>query len=261
MMRVLRLFGTSFSLSLRQTFAYRVNLCFDALIALLQLASAVIAIGFLFHRTGLLAGWRPGEMLVLVGTYSFMTGLRSAFIDPSIDDFSDRARDGRLDACLLQPAPSVLLATCTRHAPLVLVQSVLGIGVIAVGLRELGTVPSPAGIAGWILLTGSGLVIGWATTVALACLVFWAPRLSFGVVHSAAWEFGRYPVDIYGRSMRLVLTYVFPMAVVTTWPARSLTRGPSLFALLVAPASAAVFTALALLLWGFGIRRYSGATS
>lgn len=260
-MRLLRILGTSFSLSLRQVFAYRVNLFFDALLAFIQLASSVAAIGFLFSRTGLLAGWRPGEMLVLIGTYAVMTGLRGTFIDPSISDFSERARDGRLDSCLLQPAPSVILATCTRHAPLVLLQSILGIGVLLLGLRELHTVPSPAGVAGWMLLTGAGLLIGWATTVALACLAFWAPRLSFGVLHDAAWQFGRYPVDIYGRSMRLVLTYVFPIAVVTTWPARALTRGPELRVLLIAPALAIGFTGGALILWRLGVRRYSGATS
>ena len=260
-MKVVRLFGIAFSLSLRQAFAYRINLVFDALMSLVQLVSAIAALGFIFSRTGLLAGWTGDQMLVLVGTYTFMTGLRATFIDPSVENFSERARDGRLDVCMLQPAPSLFLATCNRHAPLILLQSGFGLVVIVVGLARLHVVPSAGQILAWLLLTGIGLTIGWSTTVGLACLAFWAPRLSLGVLYDAAWQFGRYPVDIYRRAMRLMLTYIFPMAAVTTWPARALTNGPQLRILFVALGLGILLTTGAIALWRLGIRRYCGATS
>lgn len=260
-MKALRLFGTAFSLSLRQTLTYRLNLFFDALLALVHLAASVGAIGLVFTRTGLLAGWTGAEMLVLLGTYGLVTGLRAAFIDPSINDFAEKIRDGQLDSFLLQPAPAVVLATCTRHAPVALTQSVLGVGVIMIGLRQWAVVPSPAAVICWAVLTLTGLLIGWATTVALACLAFWAPRLSLGILHNAAWEFGRYPVDLYGPWLGRLLTFGFPVAVITTWPARALTRGPDPTLLLIAGGLAAGFTAAAVLLWRCGVRRYTGATS
>ncbi|TDU83216.1 ABC-2 type transport system permease protein [Kribbella voronezhensis] len=260
-MRTVRLFGTAFSLALRGALAYRTNLFFDALLALVQLAASIATIGIVFTRTGLLAGWSAGQMLVLVGTYSLITGLRATFLDPSLADFSEQIRDGRLDAYLLRPANSVLLATTTRHAPVAVVQCILGVGVIISGLRELETIPSPAALAAWFLLTCAGLLIGWATSVGLASLAFWAPRLNLGVLHGAAWEFGRYPIDIYGRCIRQLLTFAFPVAVVTTWPARILVHGPDLGTLLMAVLLAAGFTAGTLLLWRLGLRRYTGATS
>lgn len=260
-MRIVRLFGTAFSLALRRAFAYRTNLFFDALLAVVQLGASIGTIGIVFTRTGLLAGWSAGQMLVLIGTYSLITGLRATFLDPSLGDFSEQIRDGRLDVYLLQPANSVLLATITRHAPVATVQSLLGIGVIIAGLHNLATVPSPVAIAGWSLLTLLGLLIGWATSVGLASLAFWAPRLSLGVLHGAAWEFGRYPIDIYGRWLRRLLTFGFPVAAITTWPARSLIDGPDLGILLTAVVLATGFTAGTTILWRLGLRRYTGATS
>lgn len=260
-MKSLRLFGTAFSLSLRQSLAYRINLFFDALLAVVQLAASVGAIGLVFTQTGLLGGWTAGEMLVLLGTYALVTGLRSAFIDPSIDGFAEKVRDGQLDAYLLQPAPAILQATCTRHAPLALLQSGLGAILIMLALQHLNLTPSPVAVACWALLTLTGFLIGWATTVALACLAFWAPRLSLGIIHSAAWEFGRYPVDIYGTWLRRLLTFGFPVAAITTWPAQALTRGPDPAALATALGLAAIFTAAAVILWRRGVRRYTGATS
>ncbi|MFF0345754.1 ABC transporter permease [Kribbella sp. NPDC004875] len=260
-MRSARLFGTAFSLSLRRAFAYRTNLFFDVLLAVLELTASISAIGIVFTRTGLLAGWSAGQMLALTGTYALITGLRATFLDPSLAGFAQQIRDGQLDAYLLRPANSVVLATCTRHAPLALVQSVLGLGVIAVGLHRLGTVPSPAAVGGWVLLTLIGLLIGWATSVGLAALAFWAPRLSLGVLHGAAWETGRYPVDIYGRWLRRLLTFAFPVAALTTWPALTLTRGPDPGILIAAVLLGSGFTTATLLLWRLGVRRYTGATS
>lgn len=260
-MRVALLFGTAFSLSLRRALAYRTNLVFDALLALVDLTASIATIGIVFTQTGLLAGWSAGQMLALTGTYALITGLRAAFLDPSLADFAQQIRDGRLDTYLLRPATSVVLATCTRHAPLALVQSFLGIGVIILGLRELGSVPSPLAVAGWALLTLIGLLIGWSTLVGLASLAFWAPRLSLGVLHGAAWETGRYPVDIYGRWLRRLLTFAFPVAAVTTWPAQTLTQGPDPATLTLAVVLGCGFMVATMLLWRLGVRRYTGATS
>jgi ABC-2 type transport system permease protein len=260
-MRIARLFSTAFSLSLRRALAYRTNLLFDALLALVELTASIATIGIVFTRTGLLAGWSAGQMLALTGTYALITGLRATFLDPSLADFSEQIRDGRLDINLLRPATSVLLATCTRHAPLALVQSVLGIGVIVLGLRELGSVPSSLAVAGWALLTLIGLLISWATSVGLASLAFWAPRLSLGVLHGAAWQTGRYPVDIYGRWLQRLLTFAFPVAAITTWPAQTLTRGPDTRVLITAVLLGSGFTTATMLLWRLGLRRYTGATS
>jgi ABC-2 type transport system permease protein len=260
-MKVARLLGTAFSLSLRRALAYRINLFFDALLALVELAASIATIGIIFAQTGLLAGWSAGQMLALIGTYALITGLRATFLDPSLSDLSQQIRDGRLDLYLLRPAPTVLLATSTRHAPLALVQSILGVVVIILGLRELAIVPSPLDVVGWAFLTLIGLMIGWATSVALASLAFWAPRLNLGVLHGAAWEFGRYPVDIYGRWLQRLLTFAFPVAAITTWPAQTLTGGPDASTLIVAVLLGSAFTAGSMLLWRLGVRRYTGATS
>ena len=62
----MRLLGTAFSLSLRRALAYRVNLFFDALLAMVELTASIATIGIVFTQTGLLAGWSQGQMLTLV---------------------------------------------------------------------------------------------------------------------------------------------------------------------------------------------------
>jgi ABC-2 type transport system permease protein len=260
-MRILKLFGLAFSMSLRATFAYRTNLFFDVLLAVLTLAGAVGAVQLVFTQTDALAGWSKAETLILVGTFQLMGGVRAAFVEPNLSWFVERIRDGKMDLYLLQPAPSLFLASLGTYAPLALTQAVLGLGVIGLGLLSYGTVPSLVGVAAWALLLLVGAVVIWAIGVLIACLAFWAPKLQLDILYGSAWELARYPVDIYRRPLRFALTYVFPMAVITTLPTRALIHGPTLSTVALAAAAGGLTVVLAAGAWALGLRRYTGATS
>ncbi len=259
--RLPMLFGLTFSMSLRRVLAHRVNLAFDVALAVFTLAGALAAVQLVYTQTSSLAGWSKPAMFVLVGTFQLMGGVRSAFVDPNLGWFAERIRDGRMDLFLLQPAPSLFLASLGSHAPLALTQVALGAGVVGLGLVELGTLPSAVSFAAWLVLLAVGVGVTWALGVLLACLAFWAPRLQLDVMYGAAWELARYPVDIYRRPMRFVLTYLFPMAVITTLPTSALIEGPSLVSVLVTAAAGLGVVLLAGRVWTLGLRRYTGATS
>ncbi|MGH3488794.1 MAG: ABC-2 family transporter protein [Actinopolymorphaceae bacterium] len=197
--RLTRLFGLTFSMSLRRVLAHRVNLAFDVALAVFTLAGAMGAVQLVYTQTDALAGWSKPAMFVLVGTFQLMSGIRSAFIDPNLSWFPGRIRDGRMDLFLLQPAPSLFLASLGSHAPLALTQVCLGAGVVSLGLHQLGQPPSVAGVLAWLLLLAVGVGVIWALGVFLACLAFWAPRLELDVMYNAAWQVARFPVDIYRR--------------------------------------------------------------
>src|SRR4051794_16980549 len=108
---MLRLFGLTFSMSLRQVTAFRTNLLFEGLLAVFSLAGALAAVQLVYTRTDSLAGWSNAQMVVLVGTFQLMSGIKSTFVDPNLGWFPGRIRDGRMDLYLLQPAPSLFLAS------------------------------------------------------------------------------------------------------------------------------------------------------
>jgi ABC-2 type transport system permease protein len=75
------------------------------------------------------------------------------------------------------------------------------------------------------------------------------------------WQFARYPVDIYRRPLRLLLTYVLPVAFLATTPSRALVHGPAFPVIVVALAVGVGSVLLAQLVWRAGLRRYTSATS
>ncbi|GAA2837642.1 ABC-2 family transporter protein [Kribbella solani] len=261
-MKLLRLVGVGFSMALRRSVAFRINLFFDVLLAFTGLGTAIAAVLIVFTRADSLAGWSKAEFLVLIGTYQLITGLRATFVDPNLAWFPETGiRNGKLDGYLLQPASSLFLASLSLSSPLALIQFVLGGVVLGWGIGATDRPPSLAGVLSWLVLVVAGLVVTWALSVLLACLAFWAPKLQLDVFYHSAWQLGRYPTDVFTRPIRVLLTYVFPMALIASIPSAALLRGPRLAPVLAGVAAAGGTAALAALAWRAGLKRYTGATS
>jgi ABC-2 type transport system permease protein len=261
-MKLLRLFAASFSLSLRVSLAHRVNLAFDVAQSLTTVAAVLITILVVYQHTSVLAGWSRPQILVLTGVYALISGIRGAFIDPSLSKFAGTIRDGTLDDALLRPAPSWFTTTCREHAPAALGQSVVGIGVIVAGMRSLPYQPKALNIATAAVLTGGAVVITWSLSLIFASLAFWADRVELAPLTASLWDVGRYPADAYRQPLRVVVGGLIPVAGMITLPSAVLTGNDPLVSRLIAGlALTAGFVAVAMLVFRRGLKRYTGATS
>ena len=83
----------------------------------------------------------------------------------------------------------------------------------------------------------------------------------FTWVFDGIFQMARYPVGIYPGWLRLVLTWVVPVGVITTVPAQALSGALSPDTLAGAVALAVAFSAGASALFRFGLRRYASASS
>lgn len=260
-MKLARLFGAIFLMSLKRDLAFRINLLFQLLLAVTATGAALFAVGIVYTRTETLGGWRAGEAIVLIGTFTVVSGLLQTFIDPNVTWFNQRIETGQIDDVLLKPVSSLFLASLGRHSPLSLIQIAVGLAVVAWGMNDLGTDPGLANGLAWLVLLLTSFALTWGTRVAIAMLALWVPGLALDVAYSGVWQFGRYPVTIYRQPARFVLTWVVPFAFITTLPARALTRGVSLPVLAASVLVGAGAVALVHIAWNAGLRRYTSATS
>ncbi|WP_432047152.1 ABC transporter permease [Streptomyces asiaticus] len=261
-MKLLKLFATSFSLSLRQALAFRANLVFDAVLSVVALASTIATVLIIFSRTGRLAGWTQPEVLVLTGTFELLSGVKTTFVDPNLAGFPTRGvREGRLDHHLLQPAPSMFLVSFATAAPLAGVQILLGIAVVLTGAGTLPHYPGTGAFGAWMVLVLAATVTTWAVGMIFASLAFWAPKLDLHSLFGNVWQLARHPADLYARPLRRLFTYILPLAVIAGAPARTLTRQADPALLLGALATTATAVLVANAVWRAGLRRYTGASS
>lgn len=97
----------------------------------------------------------------------------------------------------------------------------------------------------------------------LAALAFWSDSRT-GVVNMA-WnlnQYGKYPVEVFNRVLRGLLTFVLPFVFVAAYPAGYFLRREAwLWQAALTPVAGVLCTAAALLVWRAGLRRYTGAGS
>ncbi|MBA3944770.1 MAG: ABC-2 family transporter protein [Herpetosiphonaceae bacterium] len=260
-MKLLRVFVAICSVSVRRSLAFRANLIFQMLMTATGLGAGLAALGIVYSQTQTLGGWRLGDVIVLLGTYQIVSGVLATFIEPNVMWFAGQVKSGKLDDILLKPISSLFLASLGSCAPLELSQVMLGLVVVAVGLVTMGTAVTLWNSVGWLLMLMLGIAVMWASRVLVASVALWAPGIDLDVVYGALWQFGRYPVSIYQPPIRFVLTYVLPVAFISTLPARALTHGTSLpllvFGLLVGLGAVMIVRTV----WNLGLRRYTSATS
>ena len=139
---------------------------------------------------------------------------------------------------------------------------VLGLAILLLALTRLEVAVSGWGLAIFGLAMASGLAIVYAIWLALTTLVFWFVRVeNITMIFNLFFQTGRYPVEVYPFWMRQVLTFVFPVAFITTVPAQTITgREPAVF-LWLAPLVAALSVVAAVRFWHLGLSRYTSASS
>ena len=107
-----------------------------------------------------------------------------------------------------------------------------------------------------------GILIYYSIEFLISCLVFWYRNFSVGGwLSSEVTKYSRRPDSIYqGKFRRLVFT-IFPMAMVSSVPARILIFGPKLEILLLQIIVTIIFLISTKLVWNRGLRLYESASS
>ena len=261
-MRYLRIFGLYFRVGAMGEMQYRFNFFVHLFQSILQLGMALGGLAVIFTYTNTLGGWLPDEVLALVGVYTLVGGLIGLVVYPSMEQFIMSVRDGMLDFMLVKPVDAQLLNSLQSVDIWRLIDIGLGLGVLITALIRLGAQVGAAqvGLFLGMLLTGSAIIYSFWTM--LATLSFWFVRVeNILEIFRSMYEAGRWPVSLYPPWLRFVLSFIVPVAFVTTVPVEALTGRLSPATFVIAALLAVVLLVVSRLIWKIGLRQYSGASA
>ena len=241
---------------------YRANLAVRLLESLLNLGTALAGLGVVFSKTDTLAGWRPAELLAVIGVYLVVGGLTQTVIRPSLAKFMEDVRLGTLDFTLTKPADAQLLASIRQVEMWKLIDVMLGVGVLSVALVQLGTSVGTWQAASFAIALLAGGAIVYSFLLILATCSFWLARVGniLGIFQSL-YETGRWPMAIYPAWLRWALTFLVPVTFAVTVPAEALTGRLTGRTLASTVALAGALLLASRHFWIAGLRRYSGASA
>ncbi|MGH2457454.1 MAG: ABC transporter permease [Chloroflexota bacterium] len=242
--------------------AYRSNFFIQLFQSALGLAAALLGLAVVFDHTSTLGGWRPAELIALVGVYFLVGGFLDVVIKPSFTQLMEDVRLGTLDYTLTKPADAQLLVSVKTVQIWQLANVLLGLAVLGVALMRLGGSIGVAAALGFLVALLCGGMIVYSFLLMLTTLSFWVVRVAnIMVIFQTMYEAGRWPVGIYPPWLRLSLTFLVPVAFAITVPSQALVGRLDPSSLAEAVALAIALLAISRWFWMVGVRHYSGASA
>ena len=261
-MHLPKLISVFFKINVQMALAYRADTVVNILLNVMWLGWELLTLSIIFSNTETIGGWGFGELIALLGVFRLVNTLMIALIWPNTEKFNQSIRDGSMDYTLLQPINSMFLVTFSRITVWRFWDLILAIVLIVIGVNMSGDTTTPLQILSFILLTVSGAVVIYSLWIVLISLTFWFTKFDNNVtILHALLDAGRYPVTVYPAWLRVLVTFVIPIAVATTVPLQALRGELDLGRLLMFLGIGIVSFIVATQVWKRGLKQYSGASS
>ncbi|MBP6208746.1 MAG: ABC-2 family transporter protein [Anaerolineales bacterium] len=261
-MHTLKLLSSFLKVNIQMSLAYRADTIVNILLNLMWLGWELLSLNIIFSNTTTIGGWGFGELIALLGVFRLVNTLMIALIWPNTEKFNQSIRDGSMDYTILQPINSLFLVTFSRITVWRIWDLLLAVILIVAGINLAGDIVTPLNILTFILLAISGMVIIYSLWIVLIAMTFWFTKFDNNVtILQALLDAGRYPATVYPAWLRVIVTFIIPIAVATTVPLQALRGelGPDQILLFFVVSIISFWVASKI--WQQGLKRYSGASS
>ncbi len=261
-MKIWKLLSAFFKVNVQMSLAYRADTIVNILLNIMWLGWELLSLSIIFSNTQTIAGWGFGELIALLGVFRLVHTLMIAVLWPNTEKFNQSIRDGSMDYTLLQPINSMFLVTFSRITVWRAWDLILAIVLISIGVNMSGETVTASQLLTFILLTISGAVIIYSLWIVLIALTFWFTKFDNNVtILQALLDSGRYPVSVYPVWLRIIVTFIIPIAVATTVPLQGLRGELTISRIAMFLAISMVSFLVASQVWKRGLKQYSGASS
>lgn len=244
---------------LRSAMEYRGDFWIGIVGAIMLQSSQLIVLITFFTQVDTLGGWTIYEVMMLQGLVTMCLGLGELFTDGTWA-LRGSVNDGTFDRILVRPMPPVL----QQMAQLASIHGLGNVG-LGAGLLGVGLAHAPVHWAWWtipvlMLVLICGFVLNAALNLLVNMIAFWEPsaQSAFPTLVSSLRYFASFPLELYGRAIRLVMLWLVPFGAVVYLPtAVILGRRTWLWALSPIPAALGML-GLAAVVWRVGVNKYQG---
>lgn len=223
----------------------------------------LVFIQIIFLKIPDLRGWSRDEIFFIYGLAVIPYALFHGFFS-NIYWLSEKfIVDGNLDRVLLRPVNGLFQIYTERVELEDLADIFLGAAILIYASMHLHLQWHIIDILllGVFIVSSTGIYLGVFTV--LACLSFWFMDRA-GLIPPVynMMQFGRYPVTLYNKPLRFILSWVIPFAFIGFYPSTWFLKRPEFqIYVLLTPVVALAFLGAGALVWYWGLRRYESTGS
>ena len=260
------LFGTQLRMSSLAAMQYRVDFVTRGLVAFLWSALTLIPLLVVFRVREEVAGWSFGEALVVTAWFTLLRAVLEGAVSPSLTAVVEHVRKGTLDFILLKPADAQFLVSTAKFEPWRVVDVAGALVIFGYAFAKLGRLPSLAHVAAALLFLALAIVILYSIWILVVSAAFWVVKVdNLSYLFGSLFDVGRWPIDVlrgvWRGTLLVMFTVVFPVALMTTYPARALLGRLDLKAATLALAGGLAFAIISRRVWRRALAMYTSASS
>ena len=214
---------------------------------------------FLVRGTQSLAGYSSQQAIFFFMTFN-VVDIVSQFLFREVYRFRPQVVSGEFDLVLVKPMSSLFRALLGGAD----VMDLITIPPLLAAVYLVGSYLSPttAQIIFYIALILNGLLISAAFHIAVISFGIITLEIDHAImIYRDLTNLGRFPVDIYKQPLQGVLTYLVPVGIMITLPAKALMGLVSPIGVLLSFALGATSLLLSLRFWKFALTKYTSASS
>lgn len=241
---------------------YRLNFITSLFMACLEAVWSVSGAVILYSQRSRIGGWSFHEALVVSGLYLAAISFTDAVLLPNFEDVVMNIQRGTMDFILTKPVNSQFHATLRRYRFRRFAGLVVAAVIIAYALISLRLVLHIDQILIFLFLCAGAALLLYSAVVIFATVAFWAVQVgNVSELVTGIMESGRYPVDAFPGPVRAIVSFVVPIAFVTTVPAEVILGRVTPSFVLYGWVFAASLLVISIVFWKQALRHYGSASS
>lgn len=211
-------------------------------------------------KTKAIASYTLQQMILFFLTYQLVDTIPQ-FLLRSVYRFRGDIVSGDFDYYLVKPFPPLFRAlfgwTDVLDIPMILLSVVF----LIIAVHQSGTIPF-ASVFLYIVFTVNAILIAVGIHILILAIGVVTTEIDNATMfYRDLTQMGRVPVDVYKEPLRGIITFVVPVGIMMTVPAKALLGILSWQIAAVSFAFSILFLFLGLRLWDYALKEYASASS
>lgn len=244
--------------SLMAQMEYRMNFVISSCVQLAHMGIKLTYVVVLYNVGININGFSPDQMMIMIGTYSALSGVFVSFFLINFDRLSDHIKTGSLDTYIVKPI-CLQFITTLRHVDLAFafVSLIVGGTMVGIGWFRAGIDASLANILGYIGFTLWGLLLTYSLFLIPNILSFWTVSTR-GISQFAnqLWDFNNMPMTIYNGAIKILGTFIIPVFLITNTGGLFIMKKLSPLMICWCIAAPILFFIICRLFWNKAVKHY-----
>lgn len=250
MKRWIRIYGVCMKSAFSKAAAYRADFMFSMIVSLIgNLLFPYITV-VIYHAGASFPGWSFYEVLLLQAIFTMSNGIATMLYDGVLWVTMDHIREGSFEVVLLKPLNPLFYLMATTFHPEAIGLIIGGLVLFLLAIVHIGGI-TVIGWLGFVLFFLGGIAVMTGIAFIMAATSFkWVGNSRIPEIADSIKNFGKYPITIFPKTIRLITTYLIPVGLIGFLPASALLNRVTPISIL------AVGGSVIFMLFGIGLYLY-----